>query len=79
MYKVILFGGTTEGRKLADYCDRHQISALVCVASDYGAELVKENLYVKVRPGAMEEQDMEELFRREKPELVIDSTLTLPR
>lgn len=74
MYKVILFGGTTEGRKLADYCDRHQISALVCVVSDYGAELVRESLYVKVRPGAMEEQDMEELFCREKPELVIDST-----
>lgn len=74
MVKVILFGGTTEGRKLADYCSRHQISALVCVASDYGAELVGESLYVRVRRGAMDQQAMEELFCREKPRLVMDST-----
>lgn len=74
MYRVIVFGGTTEGRKLGDYCGQRQISALVCVVSDYGAELVKENQYVKVRRGAMDEKAMEELFCQERPELVIDST-----
>lgn len=74
MSEVILFGGTTEGRRLGDYCSRHEISTLVCVVSDYGAGLVEESRWVKVRRGAMEEPEMEELFHRENPKMVIDST-----
>ncbi len=74
MNKVVLFGGTTEGRKLAEYCSRHEILTLVCVVSDYGAGLVPESPWIRVRKEAMGRQEMEELLDREKPGLVLDCT-----
>ena len=34
MCKIWIFGGTTEGRLLAEYCSREKIEAWVSVASD---------------------------------------------
>ena len=36
MCKIWIFGGTTEGRLLAEYCSREKIEAWVSVASEYG-------------------------------------------
>lgn len=74
MCKVILFGGTMEGRKLADYCAVHEIDAMVCVVSEYGAGLLPDSPWVKVCQGAKTEEEMEMLINREKPELVLDAT-----
>ena len=74
MNKLVLFGGTTEVRKLAEYCSRHEILTLVCVVSDYGAGLVPESPWIRVRKEAMGRQEMEELLDREKPGLVLDCT-----
>lgn len=74
MCRVILFGGTGEGRFLADYCSRHEIQTLVCVASGYGADLVPESGSVKVHTGAMDEEEMEALLDRQKPAVVVDAT-----
>ena len=37
--KVLIFGGTTEGRKLADALTAAGIPHLVSVATDYGKEI----------------------------------------
>ena len=44
MCKIWIFGGTTEGRLLAEYCSREKIEAWVSVASEYGEELLQEDL-----------------------------------
>lgn len=40
MSEVLIFGGTTEGRLLAEFCAAKGIRAAVSVTTDYGAELL---------------------------------------
>ena len=40
MYDVVLFGGTDEGHKIADFLSEQKVSYVVCVATEYGAELL---------------------------------------
>ena len=44
MYKIIIFAGTVEGRKVAEYLNQNRISARVCVATAYGFGLLTEKV-----------------------------------
>jgi len=71
MYRIIIFGGTSEGRLIAEYCSEQKIEALYLCTTKLG-EL---NLpYITIMTGALEENDMRALFERTKPRLVIDAT-----
>ena len=72
--KIILFGGTSEGRELAEYSAAVQAPVLVSVVSRYGEMLLPETPWVTVRQGALDEIEMERLFLKEQPELVLDAT-----
>ena len=74
MSDVIIFGGTTEGRRLAEFCGEHKIQTVVCVVSEYGEMLVPESPSVRVIRRALEKGEMEALFVAEKPSLVLDAT-----
>lgn len=74
MSDVIIFGGTTEGRRLAEFCGEHKIQTVVCVVSEYGEMLVPESPSVRVIRKALEKGEMEALFVAEKPSLVLDAT-----
>lgn len=74
MIKVIIFGGTTEGRELAGFCVRYQVPALVCVASEYGSRLLPEQSGLRIHTGRLDEAGMLKLIRGHRPELVIDAT-----
>ncbi len=74
MSDVIIFGGTTEGRRLAEFCGEHKIQTVVCVVSEYGEMLVPESPSVQVIRKALDEDEMEALFVAEKPSLVLDAT-----
>ena len=74
MSDVIIFGGTTEGRRLAEFCGEHKIQMVVCVVSEYGEMLVPESTSVRVIRRALEKDEMEALFVAEKPSLVLDAT-----
>ena len=39
MSEILIFGGTTEGRLLAEFCAAKGIRAAVSTATEYGAEL----------------------------------------
>ena len=39
MYDVVLFGGTDEGHKIADFLSEQKVSYIVCVATEYGADI----------------------------------------
>ena len=40
MFRILIFGGTTEGRELADFCHSNRIPAAVCVTTGLGKELL---------------------------------------
>lgn len=74
MAEIVIFGGTTEGRKLAEACASMQITTCVCVVSDYGEQLLPDSEYIKTCVGALGQQEMEGLLRSEAPVLVFDAT-----
>jgi len=71
---IILFGGTWEGRMLADYLREAGIPAIVSVVSDYGASLLSGSQSLRIRRGTLPRKEMKELFQKEKPRLVVDAT-----
>ena len=74
MCRVLIFGGTTEGRKLAEYCAENGIVAAVSVATEYGAELLPESGCVKKLVGRLDEAGIKKLISSMKCEAVIDAT-----
>ena len=74
MYKVIVFAGTTEGYEISRFLSENQLLVLACVATEYGSKSLQENSCLHVQAGRLDEQQMRDLFFREKPELVLDAT-----
>lgn len=74
MAEVLLFGGTTEGRALAELLGRRGIPTLVCVATEYGEALLEPTDTLSVHCGRLDQEAMEVLVRREGPRVVIDAT-----
>ena len=74
MYKVIVFAGTTEGYEISRFLSENQLPMLACVATEYGSKSLQENSCLHVQAGRLDEQQMRDLFFREKPELVLDAT-----
>lgn len=72
--RILIFGGTTEGRMLAEFCAEQKIPAWICVVSRYGWDLVPESPFVKVRTGAMETEEMVHFIKENQIGLVVDAT-----
>ncbi|WP_302327265.1 precorrin-6A reductase [Enterocloster lavalensis] len=75
---VLLFGGTTEGRELAARLAGRGQRTILCVATDYGREVLEPELLANpcldVRIGRMDAEEMRRLILEEEPELVVDAT-----
>lgn len=74
MYKVLLFGGTVEGRRIAEYLNRNQIHAKVCVATEYGESLLPDGEFLEISHTRLDEKQMEEQMLQMEEGLVIDAT-----
>ena len=74
MKKVIIFGGTTEGRKLAESLSDALVAVVYVVATDYGKQPIKESEFIQVKIGRMNADDMLLLFRQVSPDAVVDAT-----
>lgn len=77
--RVILFGGTTEGRRLYQQLRAHGLEVMLRVATDYGASLMAEDSESgagagTVVSGRLSEDGMLELLVAHKPEAVVDAT-----
>lgn len=70
--RALIFGGTSEGRTLAEWMRDEGMDALVSVATDYGAELLPEG--VAVHAGRLDESAMRELMRSGGFDMVVDAT-----
>lgn len=74
MCRILIFGGTTEGRLLAEYCHQQEIEAYVSVVSGYGADLLPESEYLHVLSGRMAGEAMEGFMKRAAIRAVFDAT-----
>ena len=74
MAEIVLFGGTSEGRKLAELCRELEIPTVVCVATNYGEALLDEGGSLKVHTGRLNKDGMVALIQEEAPRLVLDAT-----
>jgi precorrin-6Y C5,15-methyltransferase (decarboxylating) len=76
--KILIFAGTTEGRRLAELLDQNGIPCVVCVATEYGAQLMngqnREDTCMEVRQGRLGRDAMSELMREEDFLAVVDAT-----
>lgn len=86
MKKIVIFAGTTEGRRLSEILADAGIAHTVCVATEYGeivmreqtkgteAAGAKEQPLVSLHCGRMDRKQMEEFLRNEGYEIVVDAT-----
>jgi len=72
--RILVFGGTSEGRELSEFLNEKKIMTLVCVVSEYGRKLIAQNEYISVREGSLNEKQIEDLISAESFTCVIDCT-----
>lgn len=83
MAEVIIFGGTTEGRELAEWLARRGIFVLVSVATEYGRRVLEAECDrqipepaggLTVRTGRLDLDGIQALIVQQNPRLVLDAT-----
>ena len=74
MNEVLIFAGTTEGRKLSECLAASGIYHIICVATEYGEIVLKENLFMTVHRGRMNEDHIREFIQNGKFKAVVDAT-----
>ena len=74
MFRLLIFGGTSEGRELAEFCAANRIYAVISVATDYGAELLPESEYTEILIGRLDNNEIIKLLSENNFKTVIDAT-----
>ena len=74
MKNILIFSGTTEGRKLSELLCENEISHIVSVATEYGRQVCNENSYARIIKGRMDLEMMKKFLSEENIDLVIDAT-----
>lgn len=72
--KVLIYAGTTEGRKLAEYLVRRRIRVHVCVATEYGESLLPQAEQITITHERMDCEEMCRFMKEYNPSYVIDAT-----
>lgn len=72
--KILLFAGTTEGRKLAEYLVDREVEVHACVATSYGESLLPKSRFLSVSHDRLDEGQMKELIKEFGPRYVVDAT-----
>ena len=72
--EILIFAGTTEGRKLSEYLAASGIAHTLCVATEYGEIVLKEHPLTKVHRGRMNREEMHEFIRKGDFDAVVDAT-----
>lgn len=85
MKKIVIFAGTTEGRRLSEILADAGIAHTVCVATEYGEIVMREQMdaeaagakkqpLVSLHRGRMDRKQIEEFLRNEGYGIVVDAT-----
>ncbi len=71
-YKLLIFGGTTEGRELAVFCAENGVDCGASVTTEYGASLLPEGMIVHT--GRLDSGQMRELISANGYTAAVDAT-----
>jgi len=71
--RVIVFAGTTEGRRITEYLGKSRINVLACVATEFGKHLIEESEHIKVSSEKLGEEGIRRIMR-DDCSCVIDAT-----
>lgn len=74
MCRILIFGGTSEGRLIAQYCAENRIHAYVSVTTEYGAELLGSSGFLQILTGKMDFAAIHDFIASHGIETVIDAT-----
>lgn len=83
MKKIVIFAGTTEGRRLSEVLSESGIRHTVCVATEYGEIVMQEQTepasrngqpMVLIHRGRMDEEQMQVFLRDGAYDIVVDAT-----
>lgn len=74
MKQILIFAGTTEGRVLAERLCSLQMPCTVCVATQYGGQVMGERPGLTVRTGRMGSEEMRRFIREGDYAAVVDAT-----
>ena len=74
MNNVIIFGGTTEGRQLAQTLAKASIPCVYSVATNYGKMVMEPSPYIDVRTGRLDYEQMQKLIDDARPQAIVDAT-----
>ena len=72
--EIIIFSGTSEGRKISEYLSSNKINHDVCVATESGEAVMVKNQYAQINVGRLDEKEMMDYLRKNNPRLVVDAT-----
>lgn len=71
---VCIFGGTTEGRLLAEFLSGFNVKTDIYIATEYGEQFIKKQNNVIVHQKRLGKEQMIELFQQMNFDCVIDAT-----
>ncbi len=74
MNKVLIFAGTTEGRTLAEHLLSVGKKVHICVATEYGEDVLLKHENLKIHQGRLNCEEMEQLMKSNAWEMVVDAT-----
>ena len=72
--KILIFGGTTEGRTVAERLLAEGLPCTVCVATQYGEEVLQPHPLMTVHTGRMDCAGMTQMMQEGSFSCVIDAT-----
>ena len=74
MKRILIFSGTTEGRRITEFLDGRNVKVYVSAATEYGKECTGEHENAEVFFGRMDQKQMTEMIKEKQIDLVIDAT-----
>ena len=74
MYRLCVFAGTSEGRRLVELLAGRGAEITACVATDYGEAMLGEHPDARVVSGRMNADEMAAFLARERFDLCVDAT-----
>lgn len=74
MGEIVIFGGTLEGRRIAEtFCDT-PLHIHVCVATEYGASLLPESANIHIHTGRMDQEEIRHFLSSVSVNCCVDAT-----
>ena len=74
MRRILIFGGTSEGRELAERCVKDGIYVTVSVATVTGTEELERSEYLEILEGRKDIEEIRELAANEEYAAIVDAT-----